>query len=164
MDIIYRVATTKDILSIQMLLYEIFGSVYRNDDINARIQSTYVAELDNNIIATTGYVSKTDFNDYEISWTVVDKKYRHLGIMFKLMGYFFIQTSDLNMKYSYLSAWRFSHEDKPNLHNIIDKYNFKLCMKEYKSYNKEYFKYCELCSFNAKCVGHCYEDLYRKEF
>lgn len=160
MNIIYRKATLNDEYFIISLLKEVFGSVYRDDDVHNRLinEIIYVAEYNNIIIGTTGIsLDRTEFNGHEISWTGVKSKFRGQDIMINLVQNCLNELND-NLPL-YLSAWHLNGKDRPNLHKTIDHFGLVLVKSSYKQYNKIYCNFCNSCPYKDNCAG-CSEDLF----
>lgn len=159
MSITFRKSTENDKEIIIELIELRFGNRDKNGVTN-KLNNRYLLAFDNNLlIAMTGLIDEGYYNGPEIDWTCIRKEYEGQGIIDSM---FEKLLKDIKTDV-YCSCWRLYNRDYVNLQHIMDKFDFKLVIKERVKAVAEHNKCRDICNMYIEGCK-CYEDLYIRKY
>jgi N-acetylglutamate synthase-like GNAT family acetyltransferase len=154
----YRYSHKGDENIIYSILLECFGYM-KQELVTNNIGGRYLMCFDNDrLVAITGLGWSDILRCAEIDWTCVIPEYRKQGIIEDMLDKLISSTNERIV----CSCWRLGTNTNVNLHKVMDKFGFKLVLKDISRSRRGYNcsrtgNYCAGCT-GKDCV--CSEDLY----
>lgn len=161
MDLVYGRSKEIDREKIYDLFKICFGTRKQWDD-NGYLEGIedgrYLCAFEGDrLVAVTGIDKKSVYNGLQVTYSCVHPKYRHQGILTKMLAMEITRVG--RSKDIYCSCW--STDSLISLHNAMASNGFKLVIKSVGRFSAEHLAFCE-----KECVNYsgkwcrCREDLY----
>ena len=150
MEILYRKSKQDDYNSIKNLLETCFGDRRQCGALD-NLENRYLLAFDDNkLVAMTGLILESiEFNGSEIDWTCIYPEYRGNGIITNMLENL-LETTDRNV---FCSCLKLYGNEKVNLYYAMNRLGFNCTLKNYKRFDSDITKACDVC--NHKKLPHC---------
>lgn len=158
MNLSFRYSTIADYKQIRNLLETCFGKMAINHGALNYLMGGYYLAFDNNLlISMTGIYNSNELYGYRINWTCTHPDYRGKGIMHKMIEHIISKNSSSDT--IYVTAWKLSNKEYPNLHKVLLDNGFELVCKDFLNHINGCTRYCKDCIYSESC-NRCTEWLY----